>query len=138
MIGTGPKYATLNDLADSLGLSSQVKFLGQRTDIENILINLDLFIQASIFEGMPNSLMEAMAAGCPVIATGADGNRELIGEDEYGWLFERGNAVDLAKVIDIVLNNPNETSRRAALARDRIRIEYPEQKMLNSWATILI
>jgi glycosyltransferase involved in cell wall biosynthesis len=137
IIGTGPKYSFLNDLADTLDLSSQIKFLGQRTDIDQILINLDIFIQASTFEGMPNSLMEAMAAGCPVIATGADENRELIGKDEYGWLFQSGNAVDLAKVVDKVLENAQEASRRAVLARDHIRIKYPEQKMLNSWATIL-
>ncbi len=137
LVGAGPRFADLSCLADSLGVSSQIRFLGQRNDVDQILANLDIFIQASIFEGMPNSLMEAMASNCPVVATGIDGNRELIGENECGWLFESGNIIQLAKVIETVLTNPEEATHRAALARRRIETAYSEQKMLNSWKSIL-
>ncbi len=79
LVGTGPELENLERLASRLGLAGRVHFAGFRPDIPEILAASDLCLLASRWEGMPNSMLEAMAAGKPVVATRVEGVEEVLG-----------------------------------------------------------
>src|ERR1019366_34285 len=98
VVGSGPA-AALNAEAKVLGLNGRVVFAGERADVPALLPGLTLYVQPSRFEGMPNALMEAMAAGLPVVASAVDGITELINDGVDGWLVPPGDAATLAAVL---------------------------------------
>ena len=86
IVGDGPIRSSLVDLCRELNLDSSVLWLGERSDIAALFRCFDLFVQTSIFEGMSNTILEAMASGLPVIATETGGNPELVRNHETGLL----------------------------------------------------
>jgi glycosyltransferase involved in cell wall biosynthesis len=101
----------LKKLNDDLGLSEEIKFLGNREDIPELLAPSDLFILPSRFEGLPIVLLEAMAARLPVIASNISGSNELIKDEKNGLLFESENYLELAKKIFYLYNHREEMER---------------------------
>lgn len=95
--GRGVLMEYLKNLTKQLGLESKVKFLGFRKDIAEICKTADLFIFPSYQEGLPVALMEAMAAGLPVIASNVRGNRDLIEKEN---LFEPNDVNTLTSLIE--------------------------------------
>jgi glycosyltransferase involved in cell wall biosynthesis len=105
-----------------------VHFLGERQDIPEILSDISIYVQASSFEGMANSLIEAIAAGCLVLVSAIDENLELVGKGERGWIFEPKNPASLANV----LAEPQKTASYAKSARRYVTELYLEEKMLDA------
>lgn len=99
MAGYGPLREALEARADELGIGSSVRFLGYRTDVPRILAALDVFALPSLWEGMSNAILEAMAASKPVVATAVDGNVEQVRHVETGLLVPPGDAKALARAI---------------------------------------
>lgn len=102
-IGDGDLKATLEDQASRLGISEQVVFLGARQDVEELIHIMDLFVNSSLWEGLPTVIMESMAARVPIVATDVGGNGELIENNTTGWLVPPNDPVQLASVIGKVL-----------------------------------
>jgi glycosyltransferase involved in cell wall biosynthesis len=138
IFGTGGDEARLRALAVKLGLESYVHFAGYRRDLPTLLGALDLYVHPARFEGMPNAMLEAMAAACPIIATAVDGNRELIDDGKHGWLISSESPKELAKAIDKALSNPKEARRRGALAHERAREEFSINSMVAAWEAVLV
>ena len=111
--------AYLKNLVDDLNLSEEINFLGNRDDIPELLSHSDLFVLPSRFEGMPVALLEAMAAGLPVIASNISGSAELIEHGKNGLLFESENHIDLAEKILFLYNNREEMKRLAQNGYER-------------------
>ena len=137
LIGVGEEERNLRAQAAELGLTDYVHFAGYRSDVPHLLGVLDLYVQPSRFEGMPNALLEAMAANCPVVATAVDGNCELIDDGVHGWLVPVENVGALANAIQKALDNSFETARRAAMAQQRVTDQYSVQVMVNTWEQVL-
>lgn len=85
--GKGPEEENLKALAESLGVSDQIHFLGFRSDIKNLLAAVDIFLFTTKQEGLPRSMMEAMACGLPCIASDIRGNVDLIENGKGGYLI---------------------------------------------------
>ena len=98
-IGKGRLESQLKEKADKMGLADSVHFLGKRSDIPQILRAMDVFVLPSIAEGLPRSLLEAMAAGLPCVATVVGGIVEILGDGEFGLLVPAENAQALAKAM---------------------------------------
>ncbi|MDB5342201.1 MAG: group 1 glycosyl transferase [Schlesneria sp.] len=130
IVGDGPERASLEALASSLGIGSSTHFAGHRGDVPGLLKAADLFVLPSLWEGMPNALLEAMAAGLPVIATAVEGSREIIESDESGLLVPAGNSSELATAILRVLNQSDLAARLSSGAQDNIT-----KRFTNSSAT---
>jgi glycosyltransferase involved in cell wall biosynthesis len=137
LVGEGEDEPKLRDLASQLGLGGRVHFVGYRRDVPRILGALDVYAHAARFEGMPNALLEAMAAGCPIVASAADGNRELLNGGAYGWLVPVGDIAALTAAIGLALRDPAEARRRGQLAHQRAATHYSVQAMVVAWERIL-
>ncbi len=103
IVGMGPKEKELKELASSLGIGSQVKFLGFRSDAQNIYKMADFFVFPSYREGLPVALMEAMASGLPVVCSRIRGNTDLI-DAQGGYLIEPQDVKSYAEVLHAVLD----------------------------------
>jgi glycosyltransferase involved in cell wall biosynthesis len=137
LAGDGPQKTHLVRISESLNLADRVHFLGEIRDVRPILADLSVYVLASSFEGMPNSLIEAMSASCPVAVSAIDPNLDLIGRDERGWSFPYGDSQVLAETIDLILVSPERVSTRIRAARQHIKKCYPEKNMLRAWQLVL-
>jgi glycosyltransferase involved in cell wall biosynthesis len=132
-----PAYAeSLKSLAQELGLGQRVRFLGSRADVPDILRASDVFVLSSDYEGNPLSVLEAMAAGLPVISTAVGGVPELVQHGATGLLVPAGDACSLAEAIAQLGCDP---ARRAAMgntARQTARERFDVRVMSLAYATL--
>jgi glycosyltransferase involved in cell wall biosynthesis len=132
-----PAYAeSLKALAQELGLGQRVRFLGSRADVPDILRASDVFVLSSDYEGNPLSVLEAMAAGLPVISTAVGGVPELVQHGATGLLVPAGDACSLAEAIAQLGCDP---ARRAAMgntARQTARERFDVRVMSLAYATL--
>jgi glycosyltransferase involved in cell wall biosynthesis len=138
IFGIGEEEAKLRALAGKIGLQERVHFAGYRRDLPSLLGALDLYVHPARFEGMPNALLEAMAVARPIIASSADGNRELIEDGIHGWLVPPEDPVMLAKTIQKALRDPDEARRRGAAARQRVITQFSLETMVVAWEKLLM
>jgi glycosyltransferase involved in cell wall biosynthesis len=111
--GDGTERPRFERQVAELGLTRNFTFLGQRRDVPEILASCDIAVLASRSEGMPNAVLEYMAAGLPVVATAVGGNRELLEDGSTGYLVPPEDPDSLADAILRCQRNP-EAARRAA------------------------
>ena len=109
LIGDGPQKVNLVRVTESLDLADRVHFLGEHQDMDIIVRDFSLYVLASSFEGMSNSLMEAMAAGCPVAVSAIDANLTLVGNSTYGWTFRVGDIPGLVEAVTVIFRSPDRS-----------------------------
>ncbi|GAB4144348.1 MAG: glycosyltransferase [Planctomycetaceae bacterium] len=114
-VGSGILEKQLREQASQLGLENHVHFAGTVPDVAPLLKASDCFVLASRWEGMPNAVLEAMAAGIPVVCTRVEGVRDLVVEGKTGLLIPQENRQQLAESMLEILQNPQ---RAADLARE--------------------
>jgi glycosyltransferase involved in cell wall biosynthesis len=136
LVGDGPLRQKLERQASRLKLNHRVIFLGDRPDVKDLLAAMDLFAHPSLFEGMPNAVMEAMAAGLPVIASAVDGVQDLIVDGESGWLVEPGNVTQLTERIIFALENHALWPAMGRAAVHRIATEFSSSKMIAAYSSV--
>lgn len=142
LIGEGASTPFLLKLRESLGLDEEVRFLGARDRkyIYGHLRDYDLLVQPSFVEGFGLTIVEAIAAGIPVVVSDIDGPMELIGKGSYGRYFKTGDSGDLARVIEEVMQQDAEAAAQhtAALAhvRRHFDIQQTVQSYLEQYATL--
>ncbi|HBH50881.1 MAG TPA: glycosyl transferase [Planctomycetaceae bacterium] len=128
--GEGPEGAKLREFALGLGLEHHVRFLGHREDVGRLLAASDLFWLASDFEGMSNSVMEAMAHGLPVVASDIPPNRELVVPGETGYLVPVGDRAAFTQFADRLLFDPALARQLGTAGRDRIATGFSTARMI--------
>jgi len=107
LVGDGPLTEDHKAQAHHLGIDSHVIFAGPRTDVEELLRIMDVFVSSSLWEGLPTVILEAMISRIPIIATDIPGTNELIHHDVNGWLVPPADPYKLAEAIDLFLCNPD-------------------------------
>lgn len=100
--GKGPELDSLKKLASKMNLENQIHFLGFRKDIKELMTIADIFLFSSYQEGLPRSMMEAMSAGLPCIASEVRGNVDLIEEGKGGYLCKPDDIEEFARTINLV------------------------------------
>jgi glycosyltransferase involved in cell wall biosynthesis/uncharacterized membrane protein len=123
-VGEGPDQPALANEVRRLGLAPNVALLGARSDVPDLLAGADVFVLSSRSEGLPMSVLEAMAAGLPVVATDVGGVSELVLEGETGLLVPRGDTTALAQALERLLRDEDLRRRMAASARARVEREF--------------
>jgi glycosyltransferase involved in cell wall biosynthesis len=104
--GDGPLKKELENQAELLGIRTNVFFLGLRLDINELLRVFDVYAMPSLWEGLPMILLEAMAAGCPIVATDVGGNSCAIKNNHNGYLINPANPIEIKNAILSILQNP--------------------------------
>ena len=132
LIGSGPERDALSELATSFGCRDRIVFTGHREDASALMAAFDAFVLGSDFEGMSNSLMEAMSLGLPCIASDIPPNRELIIDGETGLLFPAGKSPDLAKLSATVLFDAALADRLGRAARQRIATHHKVEQLITA------
>lgn len=130
LAGDGRRREDLERRARELGVAERVRFLGTRRDLPLIYRALDLFVQPSLWEGLPLALLKAMGAGLPVLATRVSGVREVVDDGVNGRLVEPKDPEALARVITELYRQPEARARLGAAAHLTIRDNYSLEAML--------
>ncbi len=133
VVGDGPLRPELERRAAEQGISQNTKFLGNRSDLRDLLECMDLYVQASLWEGMSIALMQAMLCGLPVVATEVDGTLEIVEHGKTGFLVRPGDAHGLANSIMGALSHRDQTNRVAEQGASLIQREFSVEKMVNSY-----
>ena len=136
LIGDGPERDALSELAQNLGCRDRIIFAGHRPDAVSLLSGCDVFCLPSEFEGMSNSLMEAMSAGVPVVVSAIDANRELVSHEQTGLECPVGSAPELARALRRILTDSELGHRLSTAAREFIRTQASVEKMVAAHADL--
>lgn len=132
LVGDGPTRPAVEEAARRLQLQDRVEFLGVRKDTGSILADSCIFVLATNWEGFPITILEAMRAGLPVIATDVDGVREAVIDGETGYLVAKGSTEELRDRLRDLLLNPETRSRMGRSGRRRYEAEYTLTSMLRN------
>lgn len=119
IVGDGPRRAALESLAVSLGLRAGVRFVGHRRDVGPFYANADVFVLPSRTEGISNALLEAMAAGLPVVASDIGGNRDVVEDGRSGFLVDWDDRAAPAGILATLLGDPHLRARVGWAAHER-------------------
>jgi glycosyltransferase involved in cell wall biosynthesis len=122
LVGDGPLRSSLHAQARELGVDRRVHFAGQQRDVRRFLAAFDIFVLPSLFEGLPLSILEAMAIGLPVIATRVDGTPEATEDGITGYLVPPADSTALASSLIQALANPAVVAAMASEARARSQL----------------
>ena len=124
-IGDGEMMEQMREFVFARGLSAKVHLLGFRSDASRIVGALDIYLSTALYEGLPYSMIEAMRAGVPIIATDTVGNNELVVDGENGRLFEIGDVDEAVKLI-------NNQLERKEIKVDSVRNSFKENFSLRT------
>jgi glycosyltransferase involved in cell wall biosynthesis len=135
--GRGPLLEELQQRTQQLGIAGQVEFLGVRHDIAALLASADGFVLSSAWEGMPNVVMEALAAAKPVVATEVGGVAELVEAGQSGFLVPPGDPAALAAGMRLLMSLPEEQRNQMGLrGRQRMVTRYSLEAMADRWLAL--
>jgi glycosyltransferase involved in cell wall biosynthesis len=129
LIGEGPLLASLQDLLRQRGLTAAVRFLGLRTDVARLWTAADICLLSSISEGIPLTLIEAMAAGLPVVATRVGGVAEVVEDGRTGLLAPAGDDALLARHLLRIGADPELGRDMGRQGRQRAERLFSERQM---------
>ena len=136
IIGGGKLETELRDSAKTLQISDRVKFLGFRTDIMELLGLLDVFVLSSVTEGLPLTILEAMAVGKPVVATRVGGNAEAVEEGVTGLLVEPQNPQELGRALLSIVADPDKGFQMGLMGRKRVERDFSLQTMTEKYLAL--
>ncbi|MBA2301618.1 MAG: GT4 family glycosyltransferase PelF [Acidobacteria bacterium] len=136
LAGDGTCRNELVDLVQQLGVADRVRFLGHREDVPDVLAEADVFVLPSRSEAFPNSVMEAMAAGVPVVASDVGGIPELVRDGATGRLVPPGNVDALANALLDLLGNPRQVEEFGRAGRRIIEQTYSFDRMVDQFETL--
>jgi glycosyltransferase involved in cell wall biosynthesis len=129
-VGGGDLHPALKAQASQLAISERVEFLGERLDIAEILAGAHIFALATKWEGFPLSILEAMRAGLPVIASDVGGVSEAVADGKTGFLIPRGDAERFRERLDLLLSDPSLRRRMGVNARSSYENQFTLEHML--------
>ncbi len=136
LVGDGPYRPTVERLIAEQGLDQCVKLAGSRPDVPSLLKIADAFVFCSRTEGLPNSLLEAMAAGLPVVATDVPGCRDVVIDGKTGFLAPAGSVADIERRLARVLTDHRLSADLGTQARDWVRTHVDVRKWSERWQSI--
>ena len=136
LAGDGPEEKMLREKAATLGLSDRVTFSGYVADTRQVYLAADVLLMPSRYEGLPMTLLEAMAMGLPVVASQLDGIAEVIGDGREGFLAPSDDASLFVERISALLQDASLSSRLAKNARAKIEASFSVERMTSAVESI--
>jgi len=125
IIGNGIMREMLEQKINALGLNDHIKMFGHCTEVDNLLIKADLFIQTSYYEGFPNALLEAISVGLPFVAFDVPGGTKDIAENEInGFLVKDGDISEFCKTVKFALSHPFDIKNMIASVNKKYNPDF--------------
>lgn len=138
IVGDGPLRDDLEHTVERLGLSGNVEFLGHRTDVPSLLGQSGVFVFPSMMEAAPNAVIEAMAAGLPIVASDAGGIPEVIAHERNGLLVKPGDPAALARSLLRLLDAPDLAAGFARTAREDVAKRFSFERMVKAFEDLYL
>jgi glycosyltransferase involved in cell wall biosynthesis len=129
LVGDGPTRCAMQQMVNCLNLGDRVQLIGARDDIPRVLASSSVFVLASHYEGFPISIIEAMRAGLPVIATNVGGVSEAVLHEKTGYLVGRRSVQELSDALLRLVENPSLRGAFGAAGRERYSSEFTDAAM---------
>ena len=136
LVGDGPTRQRIELLAADMRLTGTLRFLGSRTDVDTLLTAVDLVVHPSQQEGFSNAILEAMAAGRPVIATAVGGNVEAVIDGTTGLLVPPDDPAALTVAMQRLLTRPDERRRFGLAGRQRAEQSFGMDRMTRAYEQV--
>ena len=133
LVGEGPQRVKIEQMIDEYGLGGKVILAGRREDIPALLSSMDVFVLPSFSEGLSNTILEAMCAGLPIIASNVGGNPELIAPGIVGELFESDNERELSTYLENWYSNPEKREQMSISARAHAEKNFTLASMIEKY-----
>ena len=138
IVGAGPERDALIARAAAHGVAHAFTFAGHCEDVPARLADADIFVLPSRSESFPNAILEAMAAGLPIVASGVGGILELIDDGRTGWLVPPGEDEALASRVMHLMADPAESARLGAAARADAEARFSFDRMIAAFESIYL
>ena len=135
LLGAGRLEPELKQQVHNLGLSDSVEFCGFSHDVAGFLRELDIYVLPSDFEGLPLSLLEAIASGLPVVATAVDGVPKIVQNTGGGWLCPRNDAHALMAAMELAIASPDR-GERVERSRRLVAEQYSAERMAGDYERV--
>jgi glycosyltransferase involved in cell wall biosynthesis len=136
IVGNGPLQSQLKHMAEELDISDTVEFTGLQSDIAAQFHRGDLAVLPSLYEGMPNALLEAMACGLPCVATWVSGSEDIIQQGMNGLLVEPGDYQGLAEALLTLMYSPERMQSYGCVARATIEAHYSIERVTDLYVEL--
>jgi len=136
LIGDGPNMLNIQQQVEKLNISKKVQFLGFREDIAQILAEVQIFALISNWEGLPCTIIEAMRAGLPVVASDVGGVKEIVIDSQTGYVVPRGDAATISSKLAHLINNESARTSMGILARQKYESELTFKHMYDKTIAI--
>jgi glycosyltransferase involved in cell wall biosynthesis len=127
-VGEGELRTDLQNQANRFGHADKIHFLGNRNDVSALLAAADIFVLPSLWEGLSIALLEAMAAGKPIVATAVSGTSQVMTAEKHGLIVPAGDSSTLADAINRLLTNPAQAKSMGQAARQHVIANYSAEK----------
>lgn len=131
LVGDGSNYIECLEYIKQNNLGNNISLLGLRNDIDELLLQNDVFCLISNYEGLPISIIEAMRAGLPVIASNVGGVNELVNDGVNGYLIPKGDKQLLKQRIIEIISEPEKLVHMGQASRNKYEREYSAQQMIS-------
>lgn len=135
-VGDGPMRSVIEEETVRLRMDGRVEFAGERNDVDVILGQSQMFVLSTNWEGLPLSIIEAMRAGLPVIASDVGGVAEVVRHAESGYLVKRGDEEDLRQRLQELISSPLLRLRMGRAGRELFQRSFTLDQMLDRTATV--
>jgi len=136
IVGEGPRRSALEWFVVKMKKTGDVHFLGKRADARRLMAGFDALVLPSVFEGMPNVVLEAMATGTPVVASRIPGTIEVVSHNETGLLFEAQRPSEMARQVQRLLEEPGLGQRLADTAKHVVAEKFTVEAMTAGYVAL--
>jgi glycosyltransferase involved in cell wall biosynthesis len=131
LVGTGPDWEDSKHLAETLGITDRVAFLGDRLDVPDLLADSQVFVLSTHYEGAPISILEAMRCGLPIIATNVNGIPEQVADRVTGLLVPHQDVNALADAISRLIDDPLTRHQMGVAGKQKFLQEFTVEQMVD-------
>lgn len=136
IVGEGPLKQSLMQLTQDLKISDKVDFLGDSHEVPALLAQSDIFVQPSLFEGISNTILEAMSCGLPILASDVGGNAELVRHNDNGYLFPSNDVVQLKRLLLQYIQQDALRAQHGLRSRQRVESNFSLDNMVSQYHEI--
>jgi glycosyltransferase involved in cell wall biosynthesis len=136
IVGEGPQREAIESEIRKLRLEANFQLLGLRSDVPRLLAAADVLALTSVSEGIPLTIIEAMAAGLPVVATSVGGVPEIVVDQQTGFLVPKGDDEKLAAAILSLAEDPELRGRMGAAGHARAAAMFSDKQMNSTYASL--